>query len=44
MHFELFSPHIIFQVDGEGGREKVIRDFRTVRVIVELVTGNMLKN
>ncbi len=41
--FPMFSPHFVFNDDGEGGREKVMKQYRTVRVLVELVCGNTLK-
>ncbi len=43
LSFPMFSPHFVFNDDGEGGREKVMKQYRTVRVLVELVCGNTLK-
>ena len=38
--FELFHPHFIFCVDEHGYREKVTKQFRTVRIVIELDCGN----
>lgn len=38
--FELFYPHFIFIVDEHGYREKVTKQFRTVRIVIELDCGN----
>ena len=38
--FELFYPHFIFSVDEHGYREKVTKQFRTVRIVIELDCGN----
>ena len=38
--FELFYPHFIFCVDEHGYREKVTKQFRTVRIVIELDCGN----
>ena len=38
--FELFHPHFIFCVDENGCREKVIKQFRTVRIGIKPNCGN----
>ena len=38
--FELFYPHFIFIVDEHGYREKVTKQFRTVRIGIKPNCGN----
>ena len=38
--FELFYPHFIFCVDEHGYREKVTKQFRMVKIVIELDCGN----
>ncbi len=44
LSFPMFSPHFAFLEDEEGYKYKEIRQYRTIRVLVELDCGNTLKN
>ena len=42
MSLELFYKHIVFNIDEEGYREKVLKDNLQVRLVINLECGDML--
>ena len=41
LSFELFFRYFVFNVDVDGSREKTIKDYIKVSVVVNLECGNM---
>lgn len=42
MSFDLFYKHFVFNIDDDGYREKVLRDYLQVRLVIKLECGYML--
>ena len=42
LSFDLFYKHFVFNIDDDGYREKVLKDYLQVRLVITLVCGDML--
>ena len=42
LSFDLFYKHFVFNVDDDGYREKVLKDYLQVRLVINLECGDML--
>lgn len=42
MSFDLFYKHFVFHIDEDGYREKVLKDYLQVRLVIKLECGDML--
>ncbi len=42
MSFDLFYKHFVFHIDEDGYREKVLKDYLQVRLVINLECGDML--
>ena len=42
MCFDLFYKHFVFNIDDEGYREKVLKNYLQVRLVINLECGDML--
>lgn len=42
MCFDLYFPHSVFNLEQDGSREKVIQDYLTIRLVINLEWGDIL--
>jgi len=42
MSFDLFYKHFVFNIDDDGYREKVLKDYLQVRLVINLECGDRL--
>lgn len=42
MCFDLFYKHFVFNIDDDGYRKKVLKDYLQVRLVINLECGDML--
>lgn len=42
MSFDLYFQHFVFNLEKDGSREKVIKDYLTVRLVIDLEWGDIL--